>query len=263
MIPPIFNHTWPDDVQALYYHDIQEIWNPKIAQHMWNQYHNQLEMYFSFTGKNRKLKILDIGCAQGTLALLLAERGHTVFAVDIRQQFLDYAASRYQKGDIHFFCGNVMEIDFSEKFDLIFANQIIEHLIQPFEFTHRLSKWLKPNGCLVVTTPNGKYIGNSLPSFSDLGDASQYRHFEFSADGDGHFFAFNNKELVQAFEKSGLQQIIVRFFETPWISGHMKLRYLHSFIPYVVLKLLDRTFLRLPTVNQILAHQLLISGRSS
>ncbi|MDM8541593.1 hypothetical protein QUF90_10955 [Desulfococcaceae bacterium HSG9] len=192
MIPPIFNHTWPDDVKALYNHDMQEIWNPKIAQHMRNQYHNQLELYFSFAGKNRKLKILDIGCAQGTLALLLAEKGHCVFSV-----------------------------------------------------------------------PNGKYIRNSLPSFSNLGDTSQYRHFEFSADGDGHFFAFHDEELVQVFEKVGLKQIIVRFFETPWISGHLKFRYLHSFIPYTVLKLFDRILLRLPHTNQILAHQLLVSGKRS
>lgn len=206
---------------------------------------------------------MDIGCAQRTLALLLAEKGHCVFAVDIRQQFLDYAVSRYQKGDIQFFCGNVMEIDFLERFDLIFANQIIEYLLQPFDFTQRLLKWLKPDGCLVVTTPNGKYIRNSLPGFSDLGDTSQYRHFEFSADGSGHFFAFHDEELVQVFEKVGLKQIIVRFFETPWISGHLKFRYLHSFIPYTVLNLFDRILLRLPYINQILAHQLLISGKRS
>lgn len=263
MIPPIFNQTWPDDVKALYYHDIQEIWNPKIAPHIWNQYHNQLEMYFSFTGGNLKLKILDIGCAQGTLGLLLAEQGHIVFAVDIRRQFLDYAASRYQKGDIYFLCGNVMEIKFCEKFDLIFANQIIEHLIQPLEFVKYLSQWLKPNGRLVLTTPNAMYIRNSLPMFSDLGDVNQYSHLEYSADSDGHFFAFSVKELVQVFQKSGLSQIRALFFETPMISGHLKFRYMHSILPYKVLKIFDRMLLRIPKMNQIFAHQLLVSGKRS
>ncbi len=260
MKAPVIDPSWPEDVKALYHHDIQEIWDNRIARHVWNMYHSQLDMYCSLLDEDCSLKILDVGCAQGTLALLLAEKGHRVWAIDIRQQFLDYAASRHEKGEIHFLCGNVMKMEMEMEFDVIFANQIIEHLIYPREFTKRLLKWLRPGGRLVMTTPNGEYIKNHLPSFSALGDASKYAQRQFSADGDGHFFAYTAEELRSIFQQSGLTRVKVRHFETPWISGHMKVRYLHAFAPVGILKLLDRLTIRMPVLNKLLSHQIMIEG---
>src|SRR4030095_2612155 len=171
---PVFDSKWPADVQAVFKHDVQEIWDPTIARHIWNQYHNQLDIYLRLAGNRDRLDILDIGCAQGTLALLLAEQGHRVSALDIRQQFLEYAASRHETGDVRFICGNAMEVDFAERFDLIFANQIVEHLVCPLELTKRLAGWLKPGGRLVVTTPNAEYVMNGPPSVSEVGGLAEH-----------------------------------------------------------------------------------------
>lgn len=260
MKPPVFDPAWPDEVQAVYKHDVQEIWDPTIASHIWNQYHNQIDLYLSLAEGQGPLDVLDIGCAQGTLALLLAERGHRVVALDIRQRFLDYAASRYEKGEVRFVCGNAMDVDLPEHFDLIFANQIVEHLIHPLEFTRRLVAWLKPGGRIVMTTPNADYIKSDLPTFSELGDLAQYEHRQFTADGDGHFFAYRSGELVEVFERSGLTGVTARFFETPFISGHLRVRHLHSFVPASILGSFDRVMLRLPVIARRLAHQLMVTG---
>jgi len=260
MIPPVFDLRWPAEVRAIFSHDVQEIWDPAIAKHIWNQYHNQIDLYLGLAEGYGKLDVLDIGCAQGTLALLLAERSHRVTALDIRQPFLDYAASRYERGQVRFVCGNAMEVEISEKFDLIFANQIVEHLVYPVEFTKRLAGWLRPGGRLVVTTPNADYIKSDLPTFSELGDPALHEHRQFTADGDGHFFAYREAELRQVFEGSGLANVTARYFETPFISGHMKLRYLHGFVPASILAFCDRLALRLPGVANRLAHQLMVIG---
>ena len=94
--------------------------------------------------------------------------------MDIRQQFLDYAASRHETGDIRFVCGNAMESEPGGRFDVVFANQMVEHLVYPLKLVGRLASWLKPGGRLVVTTPNGEYFRNSLPHFGDIGDPAQY-----------------------------------------------------------------------------------------
>src|SRR4029450_7590856 len=141
----------------------QEIWDRSIAPQIWNQYHNQLDAYCALAEGRGPLDVLDVGCAQGTLALLMAERGHRVCAMDIRQQFLDYAASRHERGEIQFLRGNAMEATPERQFDLVFANQLVEHLVYPAQLVGRLASWLKPHGRLVVTTPNGAYIKNSLP----------------------------------------------------------------------------------------------------
>ncbi len=260
MKPPVFNPDWPEDVRAVYQHDMQEIWDPTIARHVWNQYHNQLDLYLGLVEGREKLDILDVGCAQGTLALMLAERGHEVWAMDIRQQFLDYAAARHERGLVHFICGNAMEVELDQRFDLIFANQIVEHLVYPLEFTQRLASWLKPDGRLVMTTPNGEYIKNSLPSYSELGDVKQYAERQFTADGDGHFFAYYGAELKRIFEQAGLRNVSTLCFETPFISGHLKVRYVHSILPQPILKQLDKVTLLVPRVGWRLAHQMMVMG---
>jgi len=253
---------WPADVQALYRHDTQEIWDRSVAPQVWNQYHNQLDIYCALADGRGQLDVLDVGCAQGTLALLLAERGHRVCAMDIRQQFLDYAASRHERGDVRFICGNAMEVSLDKKFDLIFANQLIEHLVYPARFLGRLSSWLKPHGRLVVTTPNGSYVKNSLPSFGEIGDPANHEHLQFTADADGHFFAYRAGELADIAVGAGLTKVQMRYFETPWISGHIRLRYLHRWWPAGLLRWLDALTLSMPGLGERLAHQMMIVGEA-
>jgi SAM-dependent methyltransferase len=242
MKAPVFDSSWPEEIIALYKHDMQEIWDNAIAIQIWNQYRSQLEQYKGFASSKKVLDVLDVGCAQATLALQLAESGHRVMAVDLRQEFLDYAACRYEYGKIDFVQGNVLELEIGRTFDLVFATL------------------LKPGGRLVVTTPNWHYLMNSFPSFTELGDPKQWEHRQFTADGDGHFFAYKSTELRQIFIQAGMVQVETRFFESPWISGHMKLRYLHGKLPVDALKNLDRLLLSLPGLGKRFSHQLLVTG---
>ena len=265
MKDPVYNPEWGDDVKALYRHDVEEIWDHTITQHVWNQYHNQLDIYLNIAGEatagNRK-NILDVGCAQGTLALLLAERGHRVCAVDLRPQFLDYAKTRYVHGDIQFIEGNALTLKLDKHYDLIFINQIIEHVVYPRVLVNNMRRLLVPGGELVATTPNWHYITNTnLPCYQGLGDPSQHEHMQFTADGDGHFFAYRADELLKVFLDEEFIDVRYRYFETPFISGHLKVRYLHRLVPFGLLHLLDRMVLLIPVVSRILAHQLLIRGR--
>lgn len=261
MKPPVFSPDWPDDVQALYRHDMDEMWDRSLAPHLWNQYHNLLDCYLGIAGDS-PLRILDVGCAQATLALLLAERGHRVTAVDIRPRFLEYAQSRYTHGDIRFLAANALEEDLPGTFDLVFANQIIEHLVYPDKLVGRLRSLLTPGGRLVITTPNGDYVKNPLQSYHDLGDPKNWEHMQFSADGDGHFYAYLAGELREVMHGAGLVDIATRFLETPFMSGHMKARYLHRVLPVSVLRRADRGLLSISALASKLAHQLLVTGRS-
>ena len=263
MKPPAHDPGWSAEIQALYHHDMREIWDPTIARHIWNQYHNQLNTYLKIAGPadgQGGKRILDVGCAQGTLALLLAERGHDVLAVDLRPAFLAYARSRYTHGRLRFQEGNALQLALDEQFDIVFANQIIEHLVYPARLVAELNRLLAPGGQLVVTTPSWHYALNKLPSFKELGDPAEHEHKQFTADGDGHFFAYRADELEQIFRHEGLNAVSSRFFETPFISGHLKVRYLHDFLPPGLLRRFDRAALATP-VGRLLAHQLLVTGR--
>jgi 2-polyprenyl-3-methyl-5-hydroxy-6-metoxy-1,4-benzoquinol methylase len=263
MKPPVFNGNWSEETKALYRHDVQEIWDASVNKHIWNQYHNQLQLYLELAGLPNSAgekKILDVGCAQGTLALLLAERGHDVLALDLRPQFLEYAQSRYTHGRIRFLAGNALDCELDEHFDLIFANQIVEHLVYPERLITRLKSLLNPGGRVVVTTPNWHYLRSNLPSFEGIGNPGKFEHLQFTADGDGHFFAYKASELEHIFLTAGFEIIEVSFFESPFVSGHLKLRYLHPLVPLTWLRSLDRLVMALP-VARYLAHQVMIVAK--
>ncbi len=225
------------------------------------QYQNQLRVYQSLLTGRAGLRVLDVGCAQATLALLLAEGGHDVTAVDLRKPFLDYAATRYEFGTIRFLAGNVLEMARPGEFDVVFCNQVVEHLVYPERLVVRLADWLAPEGLLVVTTPNGLYARNSLPPFSSLGDRSQHEHRQFTADGDGHFFAFRPEELLNLFPTDRFDSLELTFFETPWMSGHMMFRFVQPCLGRRICALLERATLAFPRLRAPAAHQLMVVAR--
>ena len=262
--PPVFNPDWPDDVKIVYAHDMEEEWDRRRAPHLWNKHQDVMRRYRDLaSAQGRPLRILDVGCAQGTLALRLAEDGHDVVAIDIRPQFLQYAASRYERGHVRFVEGDALTLKIDETFDLVFANQIIEHLVFPVAFVSRLHGWLTEGGELIMTTPNGEYVKNGLPHFSQIGDPTGLAGRQYSADGDGHFFAYTAAELAVIVAEAGLVGVGVSFFETPWITGHMKVRWLHAVAPPGVLRALDRATLAFPYAACRLGFQLMVRARRS
>jgi len=104
MKPPQKESSWSEDILHLYEHDLQEMWDATIAPHVYNSYQEDLKLYKELVKLYAPRSILDVGCAQGTLALLLGENGYKVYTLDIRKDFLDYAKSRYEHGDIEFIC---------------------------------------------------------------------------------------------------------------------------------------------------------------
>jgi 2-polyprenyl-3-methyl-5-hydroxy-6-metoxy-1,4-benzoquinol methylase len=261
--PPVPNPAWSEEVRRLYEHDLREIWDPKIAPHIWAQYHYLLDFYFTLVPANPPLDILDVGCAQATLGLLLAEKGHRVTALDIRPEFLEYAASRHIHGEIQFVAGNLFEKDLLDKsYDLVFANQIIEHVLDPVSKVRRLARHIRPGGRLIMTTPNWAYFRSSLPSyheFVETGDSFQ----ENTADADGHFFAYRLEELLEQVKLGGLEVTKSGWLETPFVNGHAKVRHLMPLIPKRIGKAIDNVLLGWPGMNRRMAHQLYVVATKS
>lgn len=119
-----------------------------------------LDYYLPLKKGNDK-NILEIGCSIGAFAKIFKERGFSVTAIDI-SEFIISKAKRLQDG-INFKVLDIeKEADLKEKFDYIFAFEVVEHLKNPKKALKNMKKLLKKNGMLVFSTP--------LPSKRTLAD---------------------------------------------------------------------------------------------
>ncbi len=61
-------------------------------------------------------------------------------------------------------CADAMSADLDQKFDVIVAGEVIEHLVNPGRLLTNMRRHLKEDGVLIVTTPNPFYLHNFLHS---------------------------------------------------------------------------------------------------
>lgn len=244
MLNPLYNPEWQDDTKRVYMHDQKETRDPSIAPHIFHSYQYKLQLLIEEISEKLAIgsKLLDIGCAQATLSLILAEKGYVMIANDIRNGHLDYARSRYEKGNISFVCENFLDIDYSKQFDGIVLSEVIEHLIEHDIFLEKIHRALKPGGYLFCTTPNQKYLLNRLPNYTTIAEWTQFKTREFSADGDDHFYLFEKQELATLLLKNNFSIIKHQFYNSFVMAGHGKTHYLYRFFSPIKITKLARYF---------------------
>lgn len=134
------------------------------------------------------IKILELACGTGSLALSLAElECYTITATDLSPSMIEVAKKKALNFelDINFFPMNYLEINLDETFDCIFSIfDSINYLKQPNEikvFLENTFRILKPGGLLIFDFSTPK---NSMESVDFLnneeGDTGRFRFFRNS-----------------------------------------------------------------------------------
>ena len=106
--------------------------------------------------------VLDIGCSQGILPVLLGRKGINVIGVDNDQDSIAYAEELLSKESeqvqkcVKFICDDFLKLDFGDKkFNTIVMGEVLEHLENPLDFLKKASELLDANGELIVSVPFG------------------------------------------------------------------------------------------------------------
>jgi ubiquinone/menaquinone biosynthesis C-methylase UbiE len=89
------------------------------------------------------LRLLDVGCGTGFMALRFAELGHDVTGIDLSPQMIDRARRKAEEDSlqIEFHVGDAAEVDSAdEAYDLVVARHVIWNLPQP---ERGLAEWLR------------------------------------------------------------------------------------------------------------------------
>jgi len=155
--------------------------------------------------------ILDYGCGLGYL-LSSIPNSWKKYGYDVSNFSQNYIQKNFQEINII----DKLEIEnqqpkdvYQEKFDVVICYHVIEHIVNPKIFLENLSLLIKPNGYLIIGTPNLDSIAAKIfkGNFRLLGD-------------DGHVSLFTNKSLRKFVEQNNF--FIVKeeypFFKTEYFN---------------------------------------------
>lgn len=107
-------------------------------------------------------RLLDIGCYDGSLGVFVSRKlsYKEAWGIEINPKVVRQAREKGMK---------VIVQDFEERFrfkddffDLVIAGEVIEHVADTDFFVQEVKRVLKPNGILILTTPNVASLGRRI-----------------------------------------------------------------------------------------------------
>lgn len=124
---------------------------------------NKKEPVLSFLRKKKSSKalLLDIGCGNGQF-LKYASQYFECTGIDLSDFGLSQAKKKAPKATVIKRSAYELSDFGDQKFDIITCFDVIEHLIDLEKVITDMNKILKPDGILVISTPNGGCISKSL-----------------------------------------------------------------------------------------------------
>lgn len=197
------------------YHSTPKIQTKVIAENNFT-YRNMMGLIGPLLERKR-FAILDYGCGVGTLDFYLSSRGHDVLGLEVSKRAImvcrQSAAAQGLTHKLRF--GEVGKEKIREKFDMVIASEVIEHIRDDRKLLRELSGFLKKGGILVISTPL-----TSAPLFR----LNLISGFDKKV---GHLRRYDRNTLVSTIEGMGLKIIRVKdtegivrnsLFVFPWLN---------------------------------------------
>jgi len=155
----------------------------------------------------QRLRVLDLGCGNGSLSNLIAQQGHEVVGAEESESGIK--AARLSFPNSNFIQASIYDLPYSElanSFDIVISIEVIEHLLYPKELLRAAKKCLKPSGSLILSTPYHGYLKNLVLALSGRMD----QHFTALWDG-GHIKFFSTKTMTALLQSEGYMNINFKF----------------------------------------------------
>jgi 2-polyprenyl-3-methyl-5-hydroxy-6-metoxy-1,4-benzoquinol methylase len=161
--------------------------------------------------------ILDVGCSEGNFGNLLIRKGKSVWGIEPDKNcipicekkmtgtfcgtFLDYLAQRErQKGD-----SSASPI-LHQQFDCVVFNDVLEHLVDPWEALRASISLLSTSGCIVSSVPNVRYY----KVLKQLLFKKDWQYVDAGVLDRTHLRFFTKKSILRLFDSCGYEVDVIK-----------------------------------------------------
>jgi len=143
----------------------------------------------------RKGRLLDLGCNVGTCLVSARERGWDTQGLEINEEAAAFCR-RERALDVR---TGVLEHDTyaPESFDLVMMADVVEHLVDPFETLRRVARVLRPEGLVLISTP----------------DIERWAARLLQVKPEEHLYYFSPATIRTALRQAGLETVRVQGYD--------------------------------------------------
>jgi SAM-dependent methyltransferase/GT2 family glycosyltransferase len=101
-------------------------------------------------------RVLDVGSGEGYGSNMLATVAESVIGIDLAPDATQWAARKYGRANLKFVCGSGTAIPLGQNssFDVAVCFELLEHIEEQDVLLVEIKRLLKPNGILILSTPN-------------------------------------------------------------------------------------------------------------
>lgn len=150
--------------------------------------------------KQKKMNILEIGCASGSTLLEIKNRykNSEVYGIELNSSVAALAknVANVENGDAEKFDFSIYSEEF---FDYVILGDVLEHLYNPKEFIIKIMKYIKKDGYIIASIPN-------IMHFSVMKDLLVNGNWTYQDAGildRTHLRFFTKNEIIRMFINSG------------------------------------------------------------
>ena len=149
-------------------------------------------------------KIIDIGCGNGAFAEVLKKQNNAeVWGIEYMDREAQVAKSKIDKvfsGP----CENYIDELPDGYFDVIYFNDVLEHLVDPYEVLDKIKYKLAPNGIVISSIPNVRYHN----TFMRLLLKKDWLYEDYGVMDRTHLRFFTDKSIKRMYKEQGYTVVL-------------------------------------------------------
>ena len=165
----------------------------------------------------RKVRLLDVGCANGYMSFIFSQLGYDVTGVDMSE--LPHRDALFARAGINFVRANLNDANPFQhlpaaSFDIVIIAQVIEHVLNhPLGLLRQLTDAMRPGGAMILTTPTPANVMNAVRTMrgrsllwgtQDFIDEPKFGENGMISEAEIHYREYTSEEVRHLLEGAGL-----------------------------------------------------------